>query len=124
MLSLETGYQYALNRNWSMVPQWQMVWQNNRLNSYTDSNGDSQPANSDHSLMGRLGVAWRYARPEDEGRGLNAYLKADLLHSFQDNSLVLFSNTPLQFHTQKTSAELAPAATGAITSARWTPTPS
>lgn len=106
LLSLETGYQYALNRNWSMVPQWQMVWQNNRLNSYTDSNGDSQPANSDHSLMGRLGVAWRYARPEDEGRGLNAYLKADLLHSFQDNSLVLFSNTPLQFHTQKTSAEL------------------
>ncbi|WP_081541939.1 autotransporter outer membrane beta-barrel domain-containing protein [Chromobacterium violaceum] len=106
LFSLETGYQRAISRDWSVVPQLQLVWQDNRLDGYTDSNGVKQQADNDRNLMGRLGVAMRYAKPEAEGRGFNGYIKADLLHSFQNSGLVTFSGTPLAFQSSRNSMEL------------------
>lgn len=87
-----------------MVPQVQLVHQSSSLNSFKDAQGQQQNDNDERSLHGRAGVALHYNKTESSG--LNGYVKADVLHAFQGDSMTMLGNTELSYSTTKTSAEL------------------
>lgn len=104
LLSLEAGYQWQTSEKWAVVPQVQLVHQSSSLNSFKDAQGQQQNDNDERSLHGRAGVALHYNKTESSG--LNGYVKADVLHAFQGDSMTMLGNTELSYSTTKTSAEL------------------
>ncbi|MCX2698046.1 autotransporter family protein, partial [Ochrobactrum chromiisoli] len=75
-LSLEAGQRFAINQNWSLTPQAQLMWSSVDFDTFTDSYGARISNRDGDSLTARLGLAANYANSwkGHDGRMVNTSL--------------------------------------------------
>lgn len=103
--SAEVGYPIALQGNWVIEPQAQVIHQKVTLDSQND--GVSRVSfDSDGAWTGRLGARLK-GRYEVSGRPLEPYLRANLWHTLSGNDTVTFDGTdPIKTQQKATSADV------------------
>jgi fibronectin-binding autotransporter adhesin len=89
-VSAETGQVIALNENWSLTPQAQLVYSSVDFDSFTDPFGTDVSLGSSESLKGRLGLAANYQNEWQDDAGktsrTNLYGAVNLYHEFLDGT--------------------------------------
>lgn len=68
--SLEAGKRVALDQNWSVTPQAQLMWSSIDANAFQDTLGSNVNVRGGNSLIGRLGVAVNYTNSWKGSDGL------------------------------------------------------
>lgn len=111
--SLEGGYPIALDEQWSLEPQAQIVWQHLSLDDTADRYS-SVSFDSEDTVTGRLGLRLQ-GRYETSAGLIQPYLKANLWHSFSSDQTVRFAGDPIVTELGGTSLELGGGVTAALT---------
>jgi fibronectin-binding autotransporter adhesin len=104
VLSVEGGHRFALGANTAIVPQAQITWGNNNIDTFTDSVGNTVDLGSNSSLVGRLGMAYEFAIT---GESQKLYVVGSVLHDFSGDSTVTVAGvTTSAAIANPTSAEI------------------
>ncbi|MEN3931296.1 autotransporter outer membrane beta-barrel domain-containing protein [Microvirga sp. W0021] len=102
VLSVEAGWRYHLNENFSLIPQIQLVYSDVGFSSFRDVYGSHVKLGSSDSFKARLGLAMDYEaswKAEDNTRSrAHVYGIANLNNEFRGRSRVSVSD--IAFHTQ------------------------
>lgn len=86
-LSLEAGQQIDLKPNWSVTPQWQLMYSSVDFDSFVDEFGATVALDQSQSLKGRLGISADYQELETaKGTRTHIYGIANLYYDFADGS--------------------------------------
>ncbi|WJR65193.1 autotransporter outer membrane beta-barrel domain-containing protein [Neorhizobium sp. CSC1952] len=102
--SLEGGYPIALDDQWSLEPQGQIVWQRLSLDDSSDR-FSSVSFDSDNAVTGRLGLRLQGKYQTDAGL-IQPYLKANLWHNFSSDQTIRFDGDPITTEIGGTSLEI------------------
>ncbi|MBO1041272.1 autotransporter outer membrane beta-barrel domain-containing protein [Brucella pituitosa] len=109
-LSIESGQTFAVNNNWSLTPQAQLMWSSLDFNSFRDSYGTQVDKNDGDSLTARLGLAANYRNgwKGDDGRAVNTqvYGIANLYQELSGNSKINVADVKLANDEDRTWAGL------------------
>ncbi|WP_150740577.1 autotransporter outer membrane beta-barrel domain-containing protein, partial [Pandoraea anapnoica] len=72
--SIEAGQRVAIDQNWSVTPQAQLMWSSIDARAFQDAWGSDVSMHGSNSLIGRLGVAANYTNSwkDSQGRSMNA----------------------------------------------------
>lgn len=96
-LSFEGGKRVALNGDWTLTPQAQLIWSSVDFDGFTDPYGARVSLDKGDSLKGRLGLALGHERDwkDDGGQTSHAqvYGIVNLSNEFLDGTRVNVSNT-------------------------------
>lgn len=84
-MSVEAGHRFILSSTTALVPQVQVTWGSVDGGSFTDSVGNSVNLSSNNSTVGRVGMAYEFAR---KGAREKFYVIGNLLRDFSSNSSV------------------------------------
>jgi len=99
-VGVEAGQRFALDGDWSLTPQAQLVYSSIDVQSFTDRFGARVKLGKGDSLTGRLGLAidYRSTRKDEDGRPIRSSLYgiANLYHEFLDKTDVSLSGTRLR----------------------------
>jgi outer membrane autotransporter protein len=101
--SLEGGYPIALDDQWTLEPQAQLIWQHLSLDDQTDR-FSTVSFDTDDTVTGRLGLRLQGALPFGGGV-LQPYLKANIWHDFDATDSVSFGGDPILTDRESTSFE-------------------
>jgi outer membrane autotransporter barrel domain len=98
--SLEAGYRYMLNDDWSVTPQAQLSYSNIGLNPFVDNFGARVAIDEARSLELRLGLGSEYQDSWTAGDGTTSRIKlhagADYYHEFLGRNAVNLSSNVLE----------------------------
>ncbi|MDR2195436.1 MAG: autotransporter outer membrane beta-barrel domain-containing protein, partial [Gallionellaceae bacterium] len=118
LISLEGGYSYRLNDNWSLEPQVQLIGQGGHFDDMAITNA-TVSFNDPWQWTGRIGVRLVDTIRFDNGGMLKPYLRANIWHGFDATQTVTFStpaaSTPVDVGLGYTSGELGGGLTWAVT---------
>ncbi|OYR07878.1 autotransporter family protein [Brucella grignonensis] len=107
-LSIESGQTVAVNENWSLTPQAQLMWSSLDFNSFGDSYGTQVDKDDGDSLTARLGLAANYRNgwKGNDGRTVNTqfYGIANLYQEFSGNSKINVAGVKLANDEDRTWA--------------------
>ncbi|MGH6858659.1 MAG: autotransporter domain-containing protein [Phyllobacterium sp.] len=102
--SLEGGYPFVLNDNWTLEPQAQIIWQHISLDSQDDAFSNIS-FDADDGWTGRIGA--RLQGKYETSAGLSQpYVKANIWHSFDTSDTVRFGEDAIVTEGDTTSLEL------------------
>ncbi|WP_235943026.1 autotransporter family protein [Ochrobactrum soli] len=91
-LSIETGKRIALDPEWSVTPQAQLVYSSVDFDDFTDTFGAPVSLDKGDSLQGRLGITLDHENSWQNGKGLtnrsHVYGIANLYYEFLDSTRV------------------------------------
>jgi outer membrane autotransporter protein len=93
--SFEGGYPFALDEEWSLEPQAQLVYQLIDIDDFNDGAARVRYSDQD-SLAGRVGLrlsrSWDAAEPGEPPRAMNIWGNVDLWHEFLGEPTTEFSS--------------------------------
>ncbi|MEW7315009.1 autotransporter outer membrane beta-barrel domain-containing protein [Buttiauxella gaviniae] len=102
--SLEGGRTVALNNNWSITPQAQLVYSTVSFNDFTDPYGSKIKSDDNPDLTLRIGVEPGYQYQWDKAtRRVNLYSIIGVNYNFLANNETQLSGVTLKQHDEKTS---------------------
>ena len=91
-LSVETGKRFAIDPNWSVTPQAQLVYSSIDFDSFTDGFGSRVSLDKGDSLQGRLGITLDHENSWQNAKGMtdrsHIYGIANLYYEFLDGTRV------------------------------------
>ena len=109
-LSVEAGQNYAVNNNWSLTPQAQLMWSSLDFKSFSDSYGTQVDKNDGDNLTARLGLAANYRNDwkGNDGRTVNTqfYGIANLYQELSGSSKINVADVKLANDEDRTWAGL------------------
>ncbi|WP_175576105.1 autotransporter outer membrane beta-barrel domain-containing protein [Pseudochrobactrum sp. B5] len=109
-LSVEAGQNYAVNNNWSLTPQAQLMWSSLDFNSFSDSYDTQVEKNDGDNLTARLGLAANYRNDwkGNDGRTVNTqfYGIANLYQELSGSSKINVADVKLANDEDRTWAGL------------------
>ncbi len=100
--SLETGFRYPLNAQFSLIPQAQLVYQRSELDSFLDTAGTTSAFPDGDAFKGRLGVAVEYAAIHQDKSVYKANASANVVHDFSNDSRATVNGDTLGFEAEGT----------------------
>ncbi|MCL7999661.1 autotransporter outer membrane beta-barrel domain-containing protein [Brucella sp. 21LCYQ03] len=96
-LSIEAGQRFAMNQNWSLTPQAQLMWSSVDFDTFSDTYGARISNRSSDSLTARLGLAANYANSwkGNDGRMVNTSLYgiANLYQELMGDARINYAGT-------------------------------
>ncbi|MRN77240.1 autotransporter outer membrane beta-barrel domain-containing protein [Brucella sp. 10RB9210] len=109
-LSIETGQRIAVNSNWSVTPQAQLIWSSISMNSFKDLWDASVSLQKGDSLTGRIGASLDYwsAWRSSEGQLVrtNVYTFANIYQDFISDNSIRVADTIFTTTQDRTWGEL------------------
>lgn len=109
-LAIETGQRIAVNSNWSVTPQAQLIWSSLTMNSFKDLWGASVNLHKGESLIGRIGASLDYWNAWRNGEGqlvrTNVYTFANIYQDFIGNTSIRVADTIFTTTQDRTWGEL------------------
>jgi fibronectin-binding autotransporter adhesin len=108
-LSVEAGRQVALDGNWSITPQAQLIYSAVGFDDFTDAFGAALRLNDGGGLTGRLGVTLDYDDSSEGDNGLERthwYGIANLYYELDNSTEIEVSGTALKAGADQLSGEL------------------
>jgi outer membrane autotransporter protein len=105
-MSIEAGQRFAINQNWSLTPQAQLMYSSINANAFHDTWGSRVSLHDGDSLIGRIGLAANYANSWKGEDGLmvntNIYGIANLYQEMLGGSSVNVSGVEFDTDNDKT----------------------
>jgi len=105
-LSIEAGQRFAIDQNWSLTPQAQLMYSSINANAFNDTWGSRVSLHDGDSLIGRIGLAANYANSwkGDDGLMVNTtvYGIANLYQEMLGGSSVNVAGVDFDIDNDKT----------------------
>lgn len=96
-LSAELGQQFAVNDNWSFIPQMQLVWSSVEFEAFDDPWGNPVTQRHGNSLHARFAVSAEYNNSWHADNGMmsrtNLYVIANIYQEFLESAKISIVNT-------------------------------